>query len=387
MPPTWSPPAQVEKLPQDNGEYLLDRNAAKYPAHPIEAAVLAAMMESPEECGSGAVDIFACSSSLGNLLRFIRGEEKPFRILVEKVGNTVFFTRRERSPTEKIPDVKGFGHTFPEAYTRWDRDVKSSTSHQRVLRYSLGGLQCIVRFEADGFIPGDEDKVEECTAQLDVREPSSLSTAASLVTAFGEVDVRDESVPIETSKDGLTFKQAGRHVPQRQIFDLKTRAEWKKDQDTMAQELPRMWLTQLDKFIMAYHKDGLFNDVEIHNVRDKVLQWERSNTEAIAGLLSLIRRIISTAERVEEGKFEVCHMKDRVGTLQFRRQLPEAGSALSPETQDKWLAVNEIDQEQDDSDSDGSSIGGVEWDSGGADYTDCSTVCGYCGQCAAGKTN
>lgn len=345
------------------------------------------MMESPEECGSEAVDIVACSSSLGNLLRFIRGEEKPFRILVEKVGNTVFFIRREKSPTEKIPDVKGYGHTFPEAYTTWDRDVKSSTSHQRVLRYSLGGLQCLVRFEADGFISGDADSLTKRAIQHDMHEQSLLSNEASLVTAFGEVGVRTESLPSETPKDGLTSRQAGRHVPQHQVFDLKTRAEWKKDQDTISQELPRMWLTQLNKFIMAYHKGGIFNDVEIHNVRDQVLQWERSNSEAIAGLLSLIRRIISTAKRVEDGKFEVCHMKDRVGVLQFRRQLIDAGRALSPETRDKWVTVNEIAQESYDSDSDGSSIGGVEWDIGGADYTDCSTVCGYCGQCAPGKTN
>ena len=77
------------------------------------------------------VDIFACGSTLGNLLRFARNveTEKPFRFLVEVVGQTVFLIRRENSPTEKIADIYGYGHTFPEANTTWDADLKSSDTY------------------------------------------------------------------------------------------------------------------------------------------------------------------------------------------------------------------------------------------------------------------
>jgi DNA-directed RNA polymerase subunit H (RpoH/RPB5) len=37
-----------------------------------------------------------------------------FRMIVELVGQTVFLVRRENSPTERIPNVRGYGHTFPE---------------------------------------------------------------------------------------------------------------------------------------------------------------------------------------------------------------------------------------------------------------------------------
>ncbi|ETS74369.1 hypothetical protein PFICI_14235 [Pestalotiopsis fici W106-1] len=378
MPPRWSPPARVERLPQDSGDYLRDRNAARYPAHPIEPAILAAMKESPQVCGSNAVDIVACSSTLGNLLRFIRGEEKTFRILVEKVGNTVFLVRRERSPTEKILGVRGHGHTFPEAYTTWNQDVKSSTSHQRVLRYTLGGLQCLVRFEADGYIPDTTNSPEKRTSHLEVLDPSQ-STAAALTSAFNTVGV-SEVQPANTGDISLKIKQAGASIPQQQIFDLKTRSEWKRDQDTTAQELPRLWLSQLHKFILAHHKDGVFNDVKIHNVRDKVLEWERVNSNAISRFLSLVRRIMDTAEEVEQGKFEVCHMKDHLGLLRFRHQLPDAGSALSPTVRDKWLTLNEKDDSE-TSASDESSIEAILWDDEGVDYTACSAVCGYCGHC------
>lgn len=101
------------------------------------------------------VDIVTCGSSLGNLLRFVRKIDREFRVIVENIGSTVFITRRENSPTQTIPDVHGYGHTFPEAYTTWPGDVKGSESHQRIIQYSFGGMKCLVRFEADGVSPGE----------------------------------------------------------------------------------------------------------------------------------------------------------------------------------------------------------------------------------------
>lgn len=133
QPPAWTPPTTTEKLKEDHGEYFRDPNAARYPTHPMEPAVRAILAECPE-FPTTSVDIFACSSTIGNLLRFVSGEEKQFRILVEAIGDSVFFERRENSPTELIPNVRGFGHTFPEAYTSWDAEVKGSISHQRIIK-------------------------------------------------------------------------------------------------------------------------------------------------------------------------------------------------------------------------------------------------------------
>jgi hypothetical protein len=378
MPPEWSPPLRAQRLPPDSGEYLRDRNAARYPAHPIEPAIIASMQESPQVCGSNAVDIVACSSTLGNLLRFVRGEEKPFRMLVEKVGNTVFLIRRQKSPTEMITGIQGYGHTFPEAYTKWDQDIISSTSHQRVLRYTLGGLQFFVRFEADGYIPEATNVVEKHQTQRQALE-ASQATIEILLSSFNGVGV-SESPTAATDDVEIKIKHVGKKIPHDLLFDLKTRAEWKKDQDTMSQEFPRLWLTQLHNFILAHHRSGVFRDVKIHNVRDKVLEWENSHSDDIARFLSVIRRIRETVERIEEGKFEVCHMEDQLGLLQFRYQLPNAGDALSPATRERWLSMNEKDDSE-SSDSDESSVGTGLWDDSIVDYTACSTVCGYCGQC------
>lgn len=79
-------PGSVQ-LCEDSGENFRDKNAAPFPNHPLEPAVTACLTVSPNLPAD--VDVVACGSTLGNLLRFIRGQDKTSRMPVEKVGNTV----------------------------------------------------------------------------------------------------------------------------------------------------------------------------------------------------------------------------------------------------------------------------------------------------------
>ena len=150
-PPVWTPLDEPRRLEEDKSDCFRDPNAARFPSYPLEPAVRALLKEH-EDLETQEIDLFACSSTLGSLLRFVRRVDKPFRFFVEVVGNTVFFTRHENSPTQLVEGVKDYGHTFPEAYSTWDADVKGSASHQRLLKYDFAGLDCILRFECDGYI-------------------------------------------------------------------------------------------------------------------------------------------------------------------------------------------------------------------------------------------
>lgn len=110
MPAVWDPPAGETKLEQDSGEYLRDQNAGRYPKHPMEPAARAVLAQDPD-FSTGDVDIFGCTSTLGNLIRFLKGHDKGFRFTVEAVGRTVFFVRRENAPDEKMAGPRGFGPT------------------------------------------------------------------------------------------------------------------------------------------------------------------------------------------------------------------------------------------------------------------------------------
>ena len=103
---------------------------------------------------AGNADVVGCGSTLGNLLRFAAGADRSFHFKVEYIGKTLFLVRQEQSPTELLQGVRGYGHTFPEAYTTWDFEMRGSASHQRLIQYSFGGLKLIVRSETDGYLKG-----------------------------------------------------------------------------------------------------------------------------------------------------------------------------------------------------------------------------------------
>jgi len=145
-------------------------------------------------------------------------------MLIEVVGDTVFFLRRENSPTELIPGVHGFGHTFPEAYTTWASEVGGSESHQRVLSYTFAALKFLVRFEADGYLP-DVKPVK--TAKWLQGTNYSDNTHESLLPALVDTTI-SQNKSSDLVNGNLTVSHGGTEVPQAAIFDLKTRSMRKK---------------------------------------------------------------------------------------------------------------------------------------------------------------
>jgi hypothetical protein len=374
-----------KQLKEDDGNYFRDPNAARYPAHPIQPAVQAILTSQPD-FPTSSVDVFACGSTLGNLLRFVRKVDKPFRMLIEAVGDTVFFVRRENSPTELIPNVRGFGHTFPEAYTTWEADVKTSESHQRVVAYAFGGLDCLVRFEADGYhrdlAPGEGEVV---------RAPKPAETASLDAMLASALDNSTIAVRSSVQDKPLTVARGGQLTPQSTIFDLKTRSIRKKDEDILAGELPRLWVAQIPNFILAYHTSGVFEEIQTRSVRCEIEDWECENKETLRRFAVLLRKIVAFARGRRDRKFEV--RRREVDVLELREQGEEVGHTLSAVVEARWVAgksdapesLGDGFQERDvryrsESDDENATF---DWDEGSEkDFTACSAEdCGYCGHC------
>ncbi|KAJ6149191.1 hypothetical protein N7471_000390 [Penicillium samsonianum] len=283
-----------------------------------------------------SVDIIACHSTMGNLLRFAFEQDKPFRMLVEVLGKTVFFIRRENSPTDMIPGVRGYGHTFPEAYTTWSANVGGSQSHQRVMEYEFAGMQCLVRFEADGFLPDlvpnpDTEETEEDPVipedSIDPEEAlSSIEEATiSVVT----------SATTETAPKQLEIAKQGQRIPQCAVFDLKTRSRSKRSVNVLDGELPRLWVSQTPNFILAHHTAGRFKHIQVQDVRDDVKQWEETQQPALGKFASLLQMIVAFARSVENGKLEIEH-EEGEQVLNLREQGGVVNGVLSPAVASKW---------------------------------------------------
>lgn len=383
--------AEPRQLKPDDGQYFRDPNAAHHPKHPIEPAILSVLAQNAYDPRDN--DVVACGSTLGNLLRFIRGEDKHFRLLVELVERAVFFIRRENTPRELIPDVKGYGHSFPEAYTTWDADVEGSVSHQRVLSYRFGGLGFLMRFEGDGYILAKgEDEKDSHIGTSEANEGNAKGAVDALAAALDHSRV---TAVAPSAGSGLTVSSAGTLVDQERIFDLKTRSIRRKEaatfEDTFADQLPRLWVSQVPKFILAYHDRGKFEDVTVKDARKDVKAWEMEQVDALSRLAALIHHIVGLIKSRPDGKLELRHAT--AGTLEVREQLVDAGDALPDVVRVLWakrrgmadgVAVEQEhlrydeDLDFDREDDEGDAFG---WDDRSEpDFTACSANdCGYCG--------
>ncbi|SMQ50446.1 unnamed protein product [Zymoseptoria tritici ST99CH_3D7] len=359
LPPKWTPHKQPPQLAEDSGDFFRDINAAQYPKHPIEPAVRAVLSQNPDFIPD-EIDLFACGSTMGHLLRFARKSDKKFRFVVEVVDGTVFFIRRENSPDEKIPDLRGYGHTMPEAYTTLDDCVRGSVSHQRMIRYGIGGIECVVRCESDGYLA----------------DKGTAATPASVCAGKFET---------------LQMLAGGKVVPQAAMFDIKTRSVRKKGENILAAEISRLWLRQIPNFIMAYHRSGVFEDIEVLDIRKQMLQWETEHADEICVFSAILERVITFARSHAGIAFEVCSQQPHV--LEFRQVGGQIDSVLPDELKKVWTDFNlDADEKSTDGASDehiGSDAeGGVSIDSGGEDdsdgepdYTACTERCDYCGRC------
>ncbi|KAK1566192.1 geranylgeranyl pyrophosphate synthetase [Colletotrichum navitas] len=377
-PPRWTPIAKPRPLAEDSGVYYRDKNAARYPAHPMEPTALAVLTMHPEPFKK-PVDIVGCGSTIGNLLRFVRGDERPFRMLVEVVGGAVHLIRRENSPTETIPSVRGYGHTFPEAYTTWDAGVRGSASHQRVLRYDFGGLSCVVRHEGDGYLADKLGSLLDGGGAV----ASEKWSVDSLIQGLDASEMESKS-PSHSSP--LSSQPGGFQVPQAAVFDLKTRSMLRKGKDFLAEELPRLWVAQIPNFILAYHQRGTFTEIEVMDVSEKVKVWEKSMQRELSQLAALLHRIVGLAHTSRDGRLEV--IRQEASTLQVREQCPELPLAFSADMMAKWedwLAsdakskVSGAERRADDLEREAEDD--FAWAVGDDDYTACSEKCSYCGKC------
>jgi hypothetical protein len=361
-------------LEWDSGEYYRDPNAARYPEYPLVPVVQTILDDHKGICTS-SVDVVACGSTLGSLLRVVRGVKKPFRFCVEVIGDTVFFLRKGNDPKELIEDVRGYGHTFPEAYTTWDEDVKGSETSQRIVQYKFGGLQCIVRFECDGYMNSASEKDTQATPaarvthtndQLDALHDMSFTSKKALT-------------------DHLTVKRGGATIPQSSIFDLKTRSSKYGKEIDMDDIYPLLWIKQVPNFILAYHNGyGLFEDIRVQDVKKDVQAWQEDNAPAIDRLAALLNNIVQFAKDKRE-LLEVYY--PGADTLEIRCQHGEGVHALTSDLADRWA---EESRPLNTSDSQGFSSDELEHyaddaddtDGSEKDYTACSASdCGYCGEC------
>lgn len=335
-PPRWQIPKGSQKLQEDSGVYYRDQNSVRSPDYPTAPAVKAIFYHNPEYKPS-SVDIFGCGNTLGSLLSFVRNEERTFRFGVERVGTTLFLVRKTNSPREVIEDVRGYGHSFPDANTTWDHDVAGSASHQRIIEYNFGGLHCLVRSECDGFLP---NLVPGMTVpqSLPAQHIDNEGVPDNLGDALSSFGLGNQ---LASSSSNIIIRRAGNVIPQNLILDLKTRSTKVKDRVGTGVDdfLPRLWVNQTPNFILAFHEWGTFTPSNIHvkDITRLVSNWESNNADALHRLRDLLAKLIDTTSQEGRTQFEI----RRIGTgpLEMWSEVRE-WSALPEDLKRRWQCAD-----------------------------------------------
>ena len=260
------------------------------------------------------LDVVGCGSTLGNLLRFCAGIDKDFRFDIARVGDTVFFIRKESSPTALIYNIRGYGHSFPEAHTIWEPDVQGSTSHQCIIQYDFGGLKSLVRSESDGYL---KQTVDRNTQRNDAK---TANTSKDLPESMENLVKTQEKIEADTLFEALritggpssTFgplhiERRGRQIPPKAIFDLKTRSKETSRPIDMDEVYRRLWVNQTPYFIFAEHFRGSFEprDIQPVSISDGISNWEKDHEALLRHYQVAVMEFIAATRSSATGKLQV----------------------------------------------------------------------------------
>lgn len=300
LPPIWSPPSDVPSLKPDTGTRYVDQNKDRMPNSPLEPLVYAIQAHRPDFDFS-AVDIVTDRRSIRQLYGFISGDKKGFVFGIEVVGETMIFTRDEPQSRETMPPNTfiGYRQSFEEAYTKLHPVAQGSTSHHRLITYTLGGFQFLVRSGTDGYlssvagnspVPASNSHNCEDGFTKNIKTLSLNKYLPSTLTAF--------------PTDQLLVKKGGFDIAQAAVFELSTHAA--ATPSIAESKMVDLYFAQTHCFVEASFRSSgprhdlasqraRFNDINIQDVTQSSQRWETDHQEELRRLIHLLDQIASSA--------------------------------------------------------------------------------------------
>lgn len=257
---------------------------------------------------------------MGHLLRHVQKNYRhpAFNFRVDLIGKTVFFTRLSRSLEEKNRDAMRYGRGYTQSHTSSQTGIDNIGTHQRVIKYSLGGLRILLDFEADAF---DETKVPGNYERDLTTQPSAfLTLEAEKTPGFN-------TIPPKRAPPALR-----RTIPHSALVRIETRANHDlRGAKTLTKQFPRLWLRQINYLALAWHFDGVFHpdDMKKMDVQSGVKEWEEKSQEDIRNLIFLLKKIAENVKATPSRRMEV--FCEEGGHLE-KKEIPLDTHAILPKS-------------------------------------------------------
>lgn len=223
------------------------------------------------------VDVLADRNNLRILLEFVQGKMNgPFRLDLFLVYNTMIIVRKDSGGYWKMSDGSGYGGNFERFFTRPAEGMEDATSHYRAVRYKMGPLNVVVRFEADAYDDGASDQ---------------LTPAEATAVSGGPMEK-----PHLVYKAPIRVLQKGHVVPTAQMAELKTQVR-KPDGQPHVACMDQLWFGRTSILFTGRYEAGTGKVVRIirEDAQPRIKKWEdnqQENLRKLAGLLSRFRALL-----------------------------------------------------------------------------------------------
>jgi hypothetical protein len=218
------------------------------------------------ETDLNSFDIITDRRNLRLLMDFVSHRDQhqqEFRFDVEVLGNnTVIFSSTFGGESRRV--TAGYGKEFKKNITETPNCSTGSLVHKRAVGYTLDGLRLMVRYEVNACLEAPEEttKTEEVVITPDGHR---LILKGALSKAEGIVELRTTAI---TGRDPMGYAASRKASSQ-------------------------MWLSMTPILCQGFHRNGVFERIEVSNVRDelKLRDWEKQNYEQIGKLVQVLRRL------------------------------------------------------------------------------------------------
>ncbi|KAE8375357.1 hypothetical protein BDV26DRAFT_267987 [Aspergillus bertholletiae] len=303
-PPIWRPPNTPRKVKPDAGKYQMDPNRHVFPKSPLEPLFRALLLTRPN-LNLNDIDLVTDRRNLRLLLGFVSGKKGPLRIDVEVVNGTVLFSTWTQRAVSFVTGFHGYGHEFEKVATRQPKGVKDSVTHNRVVRYMLGDVKMIMRYEVDGCTGSDKD--------IYMAMPISQ---------------------VQQTPTGYTVLNCGKLVAPSRIIEIKTGAVGKNLD--ISKNMEQLWFSQTPNLCAGhYNEGGNFTSITKKNYLKlgRLQKWEENHQEQLRKLAALLRVIVELAKAAAWKNFALVSSE---GTLKIYSMVNQSDKGLPVDLHAMW---------------------------------------------------
>ncbi|TVY14685.1 hypothetical protein LARI1_G007941 [Lachnellula arida] len=276
----------------------LTRSKPRSPAAAVDPLFETLLHQHPN-FDMSSIHLVTDRNSLRKLLTFASNRSEKWRIDIDMINDTMFFNQWEEFRLMMINGHQdsGYGHAFEECVTAREPTLEDSIHHERIVRYELAGLECLVRFEADAYLNADGSGESREHLAIPSSDPSAPKPSRPVLRPPYKL---------------VHVVSRGRYIDPDLIAEVKSCSTLKFN---INKTLPQLWFSQTKHLCVGRHKEGLVTEkLEMKDMREELQKWEASNQEHLINMIRVIREIREIAKTARKCTI-ICTVVDGVKCL------------------------------------------------------------------------